>query len=495
MVMQFIINKFNFNNWQVISLVVLSFAALDFVSYFGWLAPWFGNIATIALVLAWLILAIKNLPLAVVYLVAELVLGSFGHLTEINFGSTEISLRLGLFLAAFAIMLWQIAHDRQHVIFKHLWRWWYLGALVVLLYAAAIGYYSWNTLGNLFLDANGYLYILILPLFLQAMADAGREKIIYYGKLILLPAIIWLTGRTLILLYAFTHFSADSLVWLYQWYRDTGLGEITPAGGGFFRVFSQSQIFSSLAAIIGLSYIWQTIKSRASIFKPLTVFTLIALVTLIASLSRSFWLGAGIAFIIIPLVSSRINFVFLGKYILVSLILFASAAGTVLAVSRLNWPVESLGASSAKVFTDRFGSEPAGQARLRLLKPLAEAIWQKPIIGSGFGATVLYYSTDPRAVAGSAGGTGFTNTYAFEWGWLDFLYKFGLLGFIIFTAWLAIPVVKGLRLWHQSSEVEAYSLALIALYLTHLTTPYLNHPLGLGAVMAMGSLILWHQDN
>ncbi|KKT22227.1 MAG: hypothetical protein UW06_C0015G0018 [Parcubacteria group bacterium GW2011_GWE1_43_8] len=480
-------------NFQMGALVFVLLFLLDIFSAIGWWSLGFSSVLTAVSVLAWVLVAIKNLPLGVSLLLVELIVGSFGRLTEFTFGSTEISLRLGLFIAAFGLMLYKIASDRQHIIFRHSWRWWFAGALAVLVWAAAWSYYNWNSLNDLFLDANGYLYILLLPLFLQAFEQAGQEKILHYARVVFIPAIIWLSVRTIVLLYLFTHFSAEALVPVYQWYRDSGLGEITPAGGGFFRVFSQSHIYASLASVIGFAWLWRYLgqNSKIPLLHPMIFFTLTSLITLIASLSRSLWLGAAAAWFLIPLLAlPGKKLISLTKYLLISIILIASAAGMVLAVARVNWPVKSLGSASAQVFANRFGTEPAGQARLALLKPLAEAIKHNFILGRGFGATVLYYSTDPRAVAGSAGGSGFTLTYAFEWGWLDFWYKFGLIGLLVFTAWLAVPVMRGLKLWHNQNPAGAGALALVALYVTHLTTPYLNHPLGLGAVLALGTFVI-----
>lgn len=493
-----LLNKINFENNKLLgSLTIASLVLIELISIMGWRWPLFGSIATIFLVLMWLIIASRYLPLAIVWLMTELITGSFGYYVSFNIGSIELSLRFCLFLAAFSVMLYRIASDRHHVIFRHPWSWWYVGAIFALVWASARGYYNWNSLANLFLDLNGYLYILLLPLILEAYEDASKEKIIKYVKVLLMPAIVWLSLRTMILLYLFTHIDSQSLVWLYKWYRDSGLGEITPAGGGFWRVFSQSHLYSGLASVLGFVWLWRRIITivKIKLSEPLFIFIFLALLGLVASLSRSLWLGVGVAWFLIPLISLRKeNIRYISRYIFFSIILVASTAGGVLAVSRLNWPLPTLGAYSTQAFANRFGVEPAGQSRLNLWPPLLQSAEKQPYLGSGFGSTVAYYSTDPRAVQSTAGGSGLTVTYAFEWGWLDFWYKFGLIGLVFFTAWLVMPIWRGLVLWRQGDWFGGVVFALIALCITHFTTPYLNHPLGLGAVMVLGAAVLSKKD-
>lgn len=475
------------------TLWLLTLVMVDIVSMVGWHWPMVASILTVILVIAWLALAVKNLPLAVILLLVELIVGSFGRQVSLSWGTFEIPLRLGLFLAALAVMLYRLASNRHHVIFRHPWRWWFMGAVGVILWGAGRGYYLWNQPENLFLDLNGYLYLLLLPLFVEVYIQAGRDRLIYYSRILLLPSVIWLTVRTLILLYLFTHLEPEHLLWLYKWYRDTGLGEITAATNGFWRIFSQSQIYSALATALGLAWLWRYSEQTFKINwrQPIVIFTFIAMTGLVASLSRSLWLGVSVVWLLIPILS-RANYKFkvFARYLVWSVILVVTASVSVLAVSRLSWPLPPLALPSGSALADRFGIEAAGQARINLWLPLWRAIQSSPYWGSGFGATVQYFSTDPRIVASTAGGSGFTTTYAFEWGWLDLWYKLGLVGLILWTMWLLVPWRYGWRAWLAGDWWGAGIFALLTLYIVHFTTPYLNHPLGLGAVLALGACLI-----
>jgi O-antigen ligase len=109
-------------------------------------------------------------------------------------------------------------------------------------------------------------------------------------------------------------------------------------------------------------------------------------------------------------------------------------------------------------------------------------VGRAPIEGSGFGATITYQSRDPRIVQATGGEY---TTYAFEWGWLDLWYKLGLLGLVLV---LAILFRLGYGFWRlrpQDWQTWAIIIGLVSLATVHFFTPYLNHPLGFGILIAL----------
>jgi O-antigen ligase len=118
------------------------------------------------------------------------------------------------------------------------------------------------------------------------------------------------------------------------------------------------------------------------------------------------------------------------------------------------------------------GSADAATARRNQIKPLFTAVADHPILGSGFGKTVTYFSTDPTI-------QGYRTTTAFELGYLDLWLKLGLVGVIIYVWWI-------IGLWKKIAKTMwsiPFIIAGVALVVIHLTSPYLNHPLGLGWLM------------
>jgi len=114
------------------------------------------------------------------------------------------------------------------------------------------------------------------------------------------------------------------------------------------------------------------------------------------------------------------------------------------------------------------------------LPKMAQAISQAPLQGQGFGATITYRSADPRVLQDEA--NGYYTTYAFEWGWLDIIFKFGLLLAIWYFFWLT---KIGRQIWRCGPVGESLAIGLIVLTAVHFFSPYLNHPLGIGYLASL----------
>ena len=122
---------------------------------------------------------------------------------------------------------------------------------------------------------------------------------------------------------------------------------------------------------------------------------------------------------------------------------------------------------------------------------MLEAIQQAPLAGSGLGTHVTYTTSDPRYI--DTHGTNQVSTYAFEWGWLDLLIKFGLVGTLIFALLLGLLARD---LWHAATAHPAKAwlylgllATLLALVIAHAFSPYLNHPLGWGTLALLVALL------
>jgi len=96
-----------------------------------------------------------------------------------------------------------------------------------------------------------------------------------------------------------------------------------------------------------------------------------------------------------------------------------------------------------------------------------------------------------RVSAANPNGT-ITN-YRFEWGYLDIVLKIGLLGFLVYAAFIASIFRQGMKnfqfsIFHPSGDLPqgdnfqtlGILSGIIALLVLNITTPYLNHPLGVG---------------
>jgi len=509
----------------------LSFIAVELLSLTAYFFPWLNAAGFVVLISAALILSIKRLEYGLYFVLAELILGGKGYLFSANLGGTEISLRMGLFVVVMAVWIGKMVVHRLHnpsspplILRRGNWKilkWWgLLGATVI--WGLIIGFLRGNDFSNLFLDANGYFYaVMILPFMWifyprhpEEWDDEGSPasvgthtcEISHFVRndklncffMVLLTATAWLAIKTLLVVYFFTHvnniFFAANLESFYRWVRDTGVGEITWLPGNFARVFFQSHIYNIAAlfflliTLISHSHIPSKGGQAHNVRMKIYTWLLLALnfAVIIISLSRSFWVGVIIGFVVVMYFAWRQHYL---KRLSSTIFITLALAGLMLIiVARFPLPRPSVLDLSATT-KSRLEFESAASSRWNLLPPLWQTIKKHPILGNGLGTTVTYISHDPRVREQDP--TGKYTTYAFEWGWLDLWLKFGLLGI---AAYLLLLYQLARHFWQTKNEaLSIASLAIIfSLAAIHFFTPYLNHPLGFGLLILLTIICLKH---
>lgn len=454
---------------------ILGLLAVETVSLLGYGQPAVLSVAcaVVGLVAGWF--AWKNPPLALSILLLELLTGSKGYLLSIQFGPSQISLRIVLFAAFF--IGWS-ANAVKHRAWQGsasllAGRWHYAAVLALVFFAFNNGILNGNR-EFLYADANAWLDLALLV----PVLDIARRYPAELRKTIPLVAFIglfWVALKTLAVEYVSAH-GLDTGRYVYLWIRRTGVGEVTRVTGNAWRVFFQSHIYFIAVWLGAASLCLLDPKCEKRTTKCRTAWWLMAVSVFIIgiSLSRSFWLGTAAG--IVALVALGVRGWGLGK---IKPIVSSAFVGVALIAAALMFPVPPVSfVSLGDVLANRSDmGEAAAVSRWQLLPKLWEGIKERPIMGSGFGATVTYESKDPRVIE-KTGGTGIYRTAAFEWGWLDFWLKFGVLG-IPLMLWVVVWL--GWRLWRTDYprwlRVGA-AASLVALAVTHFFTPYLNHPLG-----------------
>ncbi len=458
----------NILNKNIFKLTFLFLVLTELFSFFGWLLPEFGYLCFFTIIFLTLVLSIKKLEYGIYILLAELFIGSKGYLFSFDIGDTAISLRMGLFLIV--LVVWFVSNLKGLKILESLksTKIFYSLAFAVV-WGFVWGLIQGNNFGNVFLDFNNWIYFfLVFPIF-QIVKD--NDKFVKNVLSILSACVVWIGIKSLVLLYIFSHELSWALPETYKWVRDTLVGEITFAGGGFWRIFIQSQIYSLILFFIILG-----MKNVKDIFKHYLIL-MISLITVILSWSRSFWAGlvVGVGIYLLSLLIQKTKFLsFLkisGKLILITLISF----GLILCIIYL--PPKVSEGNLLSMFGSRLTQgEAASSSRVNQLKPLIQEISRHPLIGSGFGTTATYLSDDPRIL-------GNYTTYTFEWGYLDMILKFGILGTLIYLI-LIFKVLKRLFVINLG-----FALALISLLVVNIFSPYLNHPLGIGFVILCSAIV------
>lgn len=475
--------------WGWITLLLIG---IEVVSFSGWVYPSINIIAFSVLCAAVLIISFKKLEWGVSALFTELIIGSKGYLFSVEILGVNVSIRLALFIIVCGMsIVWMIRE--RHIAILH-WKFVkpYISLLGMVVLGVVIGSTS-HELRTLFLDANGYLYLAAaLPLVQSIRTEQQRSTVIH----MLLIAVVLLTIKTFVIVLLFAHDVAFlySLPGIYQWVRDTGVGEITRFPNGFVRVFFQSHLYAIGAFFVlwihALSQSQQGSVRRAIQSAPwLTLGVMATLAVVILSYSRSFWMSGAATGVVVGMwaVYHYRSIAALAKICAHFFIIAAGAALIITILIRLPLPGQK-DISLVTLIGDRTSnitSEPAASSRWQLLHPLGEQIRQHPILGSGYGATLTYISDDPRVRKEHPDGR--YTTYAFEWGYLDFVFKVGIVGTLLYGIFLfSIGRAIVQREWsttNKTDSIPVYSALFTFLLVTHFFTPYLNHPLGIGLLL------------
>jgi hypothetical protein len=253
-----------------------------------------------------------------------------------------------------------------------------------------------------------------------------------------------------------------------------------------YRVFEQTQYFAIMFILAMLPFVFLKQSKKDRLYAILALSSVGSIVLL--SMSRSFWLGlilTGIVFVLILLSRKETRFT---EWKNGFLTLLASGIGSlVLIVCVLLFPFPH-GQVSGWGFSNMFSSratdsDVAITSRWNLLPAMMKQIEKNPILGSGFGKTVTFKTDDPRARAIYPDGT--WTTYSMEWGWHELWLKMGILGpiaFMLLFAWMLF-CARALFSTEHSSIGMWCVLAIVFLMTTHVFSPYLNHPIGLGTIL------------
>jgi hypothetical protein len=455
-------------------------ALLELASFLTFLAPSTRPYALgIAAAFA-VFLAVRDLRGLFGWLLLDAVVASHGHLLFVEHDGTRLTLRMILFVAlAFGWLVRQAKNRGESLL--HLRRDGLLWPLALVIAAVAWGVIRGLMLGRGFGavvdDGNAYAFLLVVPI---ALDLAGRREDFSWLTRVFAGAALWLSVKSLLLLYAFTHGAQKSLPDLYRWQRTYWLTEITPlGGGGWYRVFAASDVFLIVAVLVG----GLLLSHRHS--RRLFAWTATAVAAFLLSMSRSFWLGATVgaaAGLFLALRRRMLDIKDAFRLAAGFLVLGIAGAAFVGAAALFPLPAPTGSDAFFGAFGSRFGaSDAAVSSRWKQLPPLEEAIGRSPILGSGFGAAITYRSDDPRIQ--DLYPDGVITTPAIEWQYLEIWLKTGLLG-LAAVAWLWWAVGRKLVAATEKAAGSdrplsiAFFMSFMAFVAANVFTPYVNHPLG-----------------
>jgi hypothetical protein len=497
-------------NKKYIKTIVLAIVTIEIASLMVFLLPPLQVFAFFILASIFLYLCLKDLRYGALIIAAELILGSkSGYLFYLETGGDSLSIRITLWIIFLSSWLIRsiipklISKDYKRIMpFDQAWFKYFIVFGIFVTWGVLNGFLNNNSFDNIFFDFNSYLYfILIFPFIQLALESKKLNDNSFFANLALVLglATFWISIKTIILLFLFSHNLGSINSFIYSWIRTTGVGEITQIQGGFYRIFFQSHIFSLIGLLASFIFLTSLIIHKRdkikSILKDKTFWTLILsassfYIATIISMSRTNWVGLLAAIFLI------VAF-FAWKSQVRGLVIFLSTVATVSIISLVSiymivkfpYPRPIGGFETQEILTDRASdlkNEAGVSSRWNLLPELFSEIKNDPIKGSGFGSTVTYISNDPRVRNSSVDGV--YTTYAFEWGWLDIWLKLGLFGvisFLVFLGALLIQLGKNILTAKNNPQNIFFILfiSIIAISIINFFSPYLNHPLGIGVII------------
>ncbi len=497
------------------------------------------------------VLAIYRLKYGLYVILAELFVGSHGYLFSLQIkDGLSVSLRIALFLIVLAVWLtkliihWKpkskiLIYNPPLVIYPYL-------VLFSLITLGIINGLINNEFSSVFFDANAWVYFVLLPIFFTEIKKENLFDILQ----IMAGSTTWLSLKTIGILYLFSNGFAWLGDPFYRWVRDTGVGEITYISGSMFRVFIQSHIYCLIGFFIILAILITEFRFK---YWKKYIFTFVYLyissLAIIISQSRSFWIGGLATFIaLVFFVCYFLKYRFKEIFLLFSFLFLILLLGTLSQqIVSGNFKESTISSRLSNLET-----EPAGISRLNQLKPLMYNIGQKAIFGHGFGKELTYQSNDPRILKTYPGGIYTTYAFEWGYldialkiglaGLLaylllisqlfyqgvkgadrkassaDFFFK-KLLGIAPFLS-SCLPLVRfwrGRQAWPYQPQantlltspiksninivnsdlissagfflVYGMLLGLVALTVTNIFSPYINHPLGIGYIMLVSAVI------
>lgn len=486
-------------------IFVLTFALIWLGEVFSLIANYHAVLNTaifLLIILATLILSLIKLEYGLAILTVELVIGSWGYIFAADPTSLNLSLRIGLFGVIMAVWLLRAIQTRKIYFLRSALKKTFFFLAAMVLIGLLMGFINKNALSNIFFDFNAWLFfLLLLPVYHCFGQNTPAQNQAMLKKLVVIIAAALSANilKSLTVLYILSHDFAGISWPIYKWVRDTRVGEMTYLGQNFWRVFFQSQIYSLLAIfpLLGLIIGWKKGQS-AKALRLVWILAILCAASVLLSLSRSFWLAG-----IVGAIALSIFFILksgwrlLPKIILTYLLISVFAISIVVAV--VKFPVPAVPDNYSLLFSlvDRFkvAGESAVSTRWSMLPILVRAIAASPppglgiLVGHGFGTSLSYKSSDPTILRSYP--TGIFTTYAFEWGWLDIWLKIGLLGVVAYAILLVklFLLAKKIPGDNQTLIYLGLAISVLVLALVNISTPYLNHPLGISFLVVLSAAL------
>lgn len=462
-------------------MAILGFVGLFVLSMIGYFLH-ASLFILVLLGLATLFATFRKLEWGIAVAFLELISNAHGYILYASLGNVRISARMIIFASVFIGWGIAILVRRSSIrLFDVRYTPFVLLALAVVI-GGIVGL-TRRPFTEVFQDGNAYLYLVYLIPIVNVQWDSLKQRV---ALQMLAAGMVFTTGMSLFILYAFTHLSETFLRIMYVYLRDIRFAEMTGIGMGMYRIFEQTQVFAIVFGFILLERVFRELSKRD---RQIAIGLLSCVFVLIfVGMSRSFLFGFIAAMLILATWLSVGLKISLRNWLHgTSLIFVSMVIAIVIVYATIQFPLphtRAAGEYLTGVFGDRaIGTDVAVSSRWNLLRPMLDLIKDDPIFGNGFGQTVTFITDDPRIRAIHPDGS--WTTTSMEWGWLELWLKMGFLALIGFlTIFVVIAHTSSNLLRTEKAWVGVWILEFMTfLYFTHFFSPYLNHPIGIGLIL------------
>ncbi len=389
----------------------------------------------------------------------ELILGGLGKL----FG---FPVRMGIFALGLAYTIYYFIGNKVKLS-KRAWIYTII-IIVFAIYGAVIGLIRGNSISNIIADANVFVTVLYIVIFISLIRDR-KEIIKKLASLFIVYSVI--LSIVTFIIFKWSYFAIGNGVnvidILLKVESVVNYGFITGMlySDTYARVYTTNGIFMQIA--VALCLIRLAYKNKIKFFSFESFSILFLILGIIASGTRGYWIGTVVVVVLAVFFIRRTNKVALLCNLLIVFIglgiTFATMGGTDDGSKTITTEIINR-ANTSKDFSE---NEVSNSVRNIQARHLLANISNHPIIGSGFGSVMYDYEKE-------TGRSGLN----VELYYLELWYKTGAIGMIMMFAVLTHALWSAYRIGKYNCDLEeriivkGWSLGFITALASGMSNPY-----------------------
>lgn len=450
--------------------LVSIFLLVRFVSLLTYHEPFLNQCFAAILIAGFAYISIKNLALAWMILILELILGGSGHYFEFH----TLILRTW-FLGIFGLT-WLFKQVKEKtIVLTILPRPLMMSIIAVgitILFATINGIINGNVPIHVVQDTILYLFLaLLFP------AIELRKYLPQHLSTIVKTFVIGSAIFTILTFIIYSSGLGSLPDYYYHWFRNVAAGKITDLGNNFYRIVFPEHLLLVPIILLLAARLIEKIKERQT-----WLLFFLSLIVLVLNFSRIYFLALVIGLLVLS-IKQRIK-----PWLVVS-----TVTGITITVLFMFFNITASGGNTLglELISSRFGTAAAPQSdvssatRLMILPEAVELIKKNPLIGSGLGTSVTF--VDPAL------DKEVTRTQ-FDLGYHEMIVELGVLGFTMFLGFLCTMLYYLAQLAYSKQTTSDTTLTrglfagALSLFIINLTTPALFH--GFSMILYIFILVL-----